>query len=440
MKLNLENFEDIFVFKSLTDEEYFTNVNDFTKLEYFKNASNSTIYNLLKQYYNKRGVLPSLTELKNYVNTPLEKQAYKEVLTKISQTNKQFNREELFGNTERFLKERALEHTLLDVAESFNTKQFDTSKILDKFEKCCNIDLSADIGLDFFNNYDAVVRDLSRENHVIPSTWKWLDKQLDGGFQQNGRALYVFAGQTNVGKSIFLGNIASNIASQGKTVLLITLEMSELVYARRLSSHITKVPIRDLKKDAAILKELVLNERAKNSKSRIIIKEFPPSSMTPAQISAFIKRLQKLGIHIDAVVLDYLNLLTTSEGSNSYEKIKYLTEQIRALTYIFNCPWITATQLNKTGYNIAAPDLTTIGESYGMGATADFIASLYQLEEDAEHNIIRCGLMKNRFGPNFGSTAFRLDYTTLSISEDDIIASLTDASEDARNTLAAFAA
>ena len=78
---------------------------------------------------------------------------------------------------------------------------------------------------------------------TISSGWKWLDEKIDGGFLENGRSLYVFAGESNVGKSIFLGNIACNIASQGKTVLVISLEMSEMIYARRLSSNITKTPV-----------------------------------------------------------------------------------------------------------------------------------------------------------------------------------------------------
>ena len=73
---------------------------------------------------------------------------------------------------------------------------------------------------------------------MIPSKWKWLDDQLGGGFLKNGRALYVFAGQTNVGKSIVLGNVAANMAQQGKTVLLVSLEMSEMMYAKRLSSYL----------------------------------------------------------------------------------------------------------------------------------------------------------------------------------------------------------
>ena len=53
--------------------------------------------------------------------------------------------------------------------------------------------------------------------------------------------------KSNVGKSIFLGNIACNLASKGKTVLVISLEMSEMIYARRLSSNITRIPMKELK-------------------------------------------------------------------------------------------------------------------------------------------------------------------------------------------------
>ena len=76
------------------------------------------------------------------------------------------------------------------------------------------------------------------EENYIPSGWDWLDRRLDGGFLESGRALYVFAGQTNVGKSIFLGNVAVNAAAQGRNVLLITLEMPELIYAKRISTQI----------------------------------------------------------------------------------------------------------------------------------------------------------------------------------------------------------
>lgn len=89
---------------------------------------------------------------------------------------------------------------------------------------------------------------------------------------------------------------------------------------------------------------------------------------------------------------------------------------------------------HNCGFN-AVPDLTTISESIGLAATADFICGIYQEEDDAENGIIRFSLMKNRFGQNFGKSAFAIDYSTLTISEDEELNSLTSESEDTRNTL-----
>ena len=115
---------------------------------------------------------------------------------------------------------------------------------------------------------------------TIPCGWEWLDKKMDGGFLEHGRALYVFAGETNVGKSIFLGNIAKNIADQGKTVLLISLEMSELVYAKRITTNLTQIPIRHLHARTDDIEDAVRQYKQSNSKSRVIVKEFPPSTVS----------------------------------------------------------------------------------------------------------------------------------------------------------------
>jgi len=91
--------------------------------------------------------------------------------------------------------------------------------------------------------------------------------------------------------------------------------------------------------------------------------------------------------------------------------------------------------LGRSGFNTEEPDLTTISESIGLAATADFMCSAYQLDEDKDMGILRMGMMKNRFGANFGSSAFSIEYQTLSISENDELNSMTEEAEDARNTL-----
>lgn len=435
MTLDLDHFEKIFALKMLTDEEYFATVVDVVDPEYFKDKAIRDIFLILKEYFTTRSTIPNITEVKNYLHTQDLKDSFKKIILMIQGMDKTYNQEELLTNTERYIKERAVYKTMLDVAEKLQQGKADTSWILDQFEKTCNIDLSTNYGLDLLNNIDQVVADINKEVQVIPTEWKWLNDYLCGGFLKNGRALYIFAGQTNVGKSIVLGNVAVQIAQQGKTVLLISLEMSEMMYARRLSSNLTGIPVRELRTEIMTLQASLEEIRDKTPRGRVIIKEFPPSTITPSQLSAFIKKLRNKGIFPDAIVLDYVNLLHSTQGNNSYERIKYICEQVRAMTYVYNCPCITATQINRTEFSVE-PTMVGISESIGLAATADFISSVYQLDEDAENGVIRMGILKNRFGAAFGSSAFSINYPTLTITEDDELNSLTDESESARDTLA----
>jgi len=419
LKLDLDFFENVFLYKCCTDKGYLASVIDYTKKDFFKNKDNKNVFEIIRGFYDSRNELPNITEIKQYCDNDVLKSSFKAVLQMFQSLDKSYNNEELYANTERFLKEKAVYNTLLDIASDVSKGDSDTSVILDKFEKSCNISLHTDKGLDVYNDIDNVIQQLLDVQEHIPSNWSWLDEHLNGGFLKDGRALYVFAGETNIGKSIFLGNIAANIANQNKTVLLITLEMPEILYAKRICTNVSKIPMKTLHLETGALRSAIVDLKKKHPNSRLLIKEFPPATVTPRQLQAFIKKIEDSGLKIDAIVLDYLNLLNSPIGNNSYERIKHVTEQVRAMSYIFNCPVISATQLNRSGFDVNNPDLNTISESIGLAATADVIASIFQNDEDREMEIIRMGMMKNRFGARGMTTAMKIDYSTLTITQAD---------------------
>ena len=432
-KLDLDYFENILIYKSLTDSGYLASIADFVKPEYFKNKSIASIFNIIKEFSENRNKLPTATEIKSYLVSDEQKESFKELVKSFSDIDNTLDKDELYDNTEQFLKEKAVYHTMLNVAEDVSSGKVDTSVVLDKFEKSCNINLVTDLGLDFYGDVDKLIDDLNSVERYVPSKWEWLDNCLGGGFLEAGKALYVFAGETNIGKSIFLGNIASNIAEEGKNVLLVTLEMSELLYARRICSNVTKIPMKELAQNSASIKHGMRNEDGK-----IFIKEFPPATITANQLKAFIKKFEEQGIKLDAIVLDYLNLMHSTVGNNSYERIKHVTEQVRAMSYLFNCPIISATQLNRAGFDTDNPDLATISESIGLAATADAIISIFQNEEDRGIGVIRLGMMKNRYGPRGNTQAMRIDYSTLTIEQADDI-EIGEDMDDTLNVLAGLA-
>lgn len=427
-------FEHVVIYNCMTDERYLASVMDHLKSEHFKDNHIKKAYELLKDFYIEYSKLPTSTEIKIRCDREDLKESIRAVISYCKNLDKNFLKEELYKNTEQYIKEKSVYHTLMEVIDQGSTGGMEPSELLNKFETACNINLNVDVGINYFVEIDRHVDDMLKEEKHIKSGWDWVDKKLNGGFLESGRALYVFAGETNVGKSIILGNIATNICKQNKNVLLVSLEMSEMLYSKRLSANISQVPMSEAHLSTEYLKDQIKTFKDKHTGASLIVKEFPPSTLTPQQLTAYINKLSQTVVRPDAIVLDYVNLLKGPTGYSTYEQIKKVTEQVRAISYKFECPIITATQLNRSGYNETDPGLDTIGESYGMGATADACISIWQREEDSELNVINMGMMKNRFGPNFGTCTFNIDYSTLTVTEQDI-ANDTEQLSETMNTL-----
>lgn len=419
-KLDLDYYEKVIVRNCLLDGSYLGSVIDYIKEDHFNDKNIKSIIGIIKDYYSKRNEVPTLAEIKAYLSNPDLKESFKKVVASIEDiVNIKLNRDELFDNTETFIKERAIFNTLLEAAQQMDKGNLDSSALLHKVERAVGINLSPSMGMNLLEDVDHFIHELSKNESKISSGWKWMDDKIGGGFAENGRALYIFIGETNVGKSIFLGNVAANVALRGKTSLIISLEMSEVMYGMRFASKLTKIPMFELRSDLNNLKTQLEDIRKQNNKAKILIKEFPPSTITPPQIATYLGKLQQRGIKVDCLVLDYLNLMDSTKGTNMYERIKYISEQLRAISYKFNIPIISASQVNRSGVSQENPSLDTISEGMSLAHTADCIFNIWQKEDDKDMGLINMGIIKNRFGPNFGSTSLKIDYTTLTLEEED---------------------
>jgi replicative DNA helicase len=427
LRVNTDFFENIVACQCLTNSYYASLVFDHLNPENFKNAGNKLVITIIKDFFGKRRSLPTLTEIKTYLSKEEDLKLFKETVTTYKQYDTSVNMDELIANTEIFFKERAVYNTVLKIVDDVTNERSDYGKFLSWFERACNITLVNDIGLDFYGDYEKVIRELSVQNEVIPTGWNFIDSKIGGGLMKNGRALYLFLGPTNVGKSIFLGNVASNMAQRGLTTVLISLEMPEMMYAKRISSHLSKIPINNIQEQTSSL-ETFFKENVDTHKRKLIIKEFPPKSITVGGIKAYIESLVKAGIKPEVLVIDYLGLIKSNDGDNSYAQGKAAAEELRALSYYFNMPVVSAIQTNREG--MENPSLDTVSESLGVAFTADVVWSIHQEEGDQELGIIKVGGIKNRLGPKHGATAMRIDYTTLSLSEEKDYIGLTKNGED----------
>lgn len=348
LSLDLDLYEKVVMFNALLDQTYLETIIEHVKPSYFKDKDIKKVFSVLSSFYEQYQKVPNTTELKAHLVSEEDKQSLKNVVLSFNSIDQKYDKDVLISNTERFLKEKAVLSTVLSTSIDVNSGEIDSTAILKNFEKACGISLIDNLGFDYFENIDEHIVELQKTFKTISSGWKWLDKHLAGGFQAEGKALYVFFGQTNVGKSIFLGQMATNILEQGKTVVLISLEMGEQVYAKRISSSLSRIPSNDLTKHIDPLKSKINQYKLKNKDSKLIIKEFPPKGVTVLGIKNYLEKLVKNGIKPDVVILDYLNLIAPAKnGQNSYEAIKEISEGIRALSYKFECSFISATQQNR---------------------------------------------------------------------------------------------
>jgi replicative DNA helicase len=414
-KLDLDYYENIILYNSLVSQEYLSTIIEYVDPTYFSDKNIATIFKVVTSFFTERGAVPNHTEIKTRLTSDEEKRAFNEVADKLKRIDNKFNRDELLANTEHFLKERCLYNTIVDTADKFAQGKADTAEILQQFEKAYNISLTENLGHWYFDDIDEHIKELTTIYNPIPTGWKFLDEKIEGGLFP--KSLYCLVGQVNIGKSIFLGNIAANYVLRNKNVLLISLEMSEHMYAKRVSAQITQIPHNELKMYTDELKDQVRNIKAQLD-SKLVIKEFPPKTVTVRQIDGYMTKLQHHNFKPDVVVIDYINLLKpTTKNQNSYETVKEIAEQLRALAFKYNIPFVTASQLNRGAFNTSSPGMEGISESIGLAATCDVICSLWQEDEDKELGVIKLGMTKNRFGANYGHCAFKVKYETLTLTE-----------------------
>ena len=434
-------FESVVAYNSLTNDVYLASIIDYIDADYFTNPDIRVVLNVIADFYKARNTAPNVTELKLHLTNDAQKEAFKRVVNDFSGIDKSYDRTELLVNTERFFRERAVQNAILKTAETYSKNQVNTNDVYERFSKACNISLVDNLGIDYFNDIDAHLNDLKKVDSFVSTGFPWLDQRLGGGLIETGRALYIFSGATNSGKSILLGNVAANVLAQDKTVIIISLEMSETIYAKRISSNLSQIPLNKVAVQTEGLKKFIEDYKTRKHNAKLFIKEYAPKEATVNHIKAYIQQLiNKKGIKPDAIIVDYVNLIEpTVNTGNSYTDNKLVAEQLRALSYTFNCPVVSAVQLNRSGYDKVNPGIETTSESMGISMTADVQIAIWSNEQDKDLGIIHIGMQKNRYGPNYGTKALRINYDTLSIYEtnDDAITNqdVSDASSAIDNIL-----
>lgn len=213
----------------------------------------------------------------------------------------------------------------------------------------------------------------------MPTGYKDLDR-ITFGLQPE--SLVVVGARPSMGKSAFAIDMAMNSAKQsGRPVMIFTLEMSKLdVVKRMVASHasinLRGVRTRKLPEDGWTKIALALS---KLEQLPLWIDDNP--NVTVRDIRAKARRLKSREGDLGMIIIDYLQLMSGSRGSESRQlEVAEMSRGLKILARELQCPVVALSQLSRTleSRPDKRPMLSDLRESGAIEQDADIVMFLYR--------------------------------------------------------------
>lgn len=207
-----------------------------------------------------------------------------------------------------------------------------------------------------------------------------LDKMLLG---MQGAQLIILAGRPGAGKSAMAGQIADHVSAnpgQNESVLLISLEMKAVEFARRMIAARAGINSKLMKNSVALAdqeEERINQAAAKVASSRLKIDDTPGLNlMKIAAIARRWKNKDNLGM----LAIDYLQLIneTAAHGENRVEIIRRISTGLKRLAKELDIPILALAQLNRESEkDDRPPRMSDLREGGSIEQDADVVLLLH---------------------------------------------------------------
>ena len=229
----------------------------------------------------------------------------------------------------------------------------------------------------------------------VPSGFTELDR-VTSGWQKSD--LTILAARPGMGKTAFVLTIARNAAVEfKKPVAIFTLEMSSLQLVNRLIASETELSADKLRKgDLRDHEFQQLNSKITHlAEAPLYIDDTPALSIFELRAKA---RRLKENHHIELIIIDYLQLMTTggenNRNGNREQEISTISRSLKSLAKELDIPVIALSQLSRaveTRGGAKRPQLSDLRESGAIEQDADLVMFIYRPEyhgfnEDGEGN------------------------------------------------------
>jgi replicative DNA helicase len=212
----------------------------------------------------------------------------------------------------------------------------------------------------------------------IPSSIPSLNKYTTGWLAGQ---LITIGARTGVGKSVFAVNSAVAAAQANKSVLFISLEMSEEEIQDRIVASVSGIPMNKLKQGNISEEEKPILKSAVESMERykILIDTEPKVTIDSIRAKALKRATSPEGL--DFIIVDYLQLITPSSSTtNRQVQVAELSRNMKILAKQLSIPIMTLVQVNreKDDDEDSIPKLYQIRESGAIAQDSDIVILLHR--------------------------------------------------------------
>ena len=401
------NLEQTILRNLLTDEKYMRKVLPFIKPDYFEGIYR-VLFREAGKFVAKYNKLPNAESFKIELDNAdkLNDEQYNLAMDIVPQlfAGEKVDDKWLLDTTEKWCQDRAIYLAIMESISIIDGKHEVLTKgaLPDLLTKALAVGFDLKVGHDYVENAGERYEFYHTEEDRLPFDLEYFNTITKGGVPR--KTLNIALAGTGVGKSLFMCHVASSALVQGFNVLYITMEMAEERIAERIDANLLDVPIDQLDKISKDRFSLMVNNIAKKTTGKLIIKEYPTGSAHSGHFRALLNELKlKRQFEPDLIFIDYLNICASSRmkgmggAINSYSYIKAIAEELRGLAVEFDIPIFSATQTTRSGYSNSDIGLEDTSESFGLPATADLMFALISTEELEQQGQFMVKQLKNRY-------------------------------------------
>jgi len=196
--------------------------------------------------------------------------------------------------------------------------------------------------------------------------------------------LVIVAGRPSMGKTTFAMNMCENVAiGAGVPVAIFSMEMPAEALTMRMISSLGRINQQAVRSGKLEDDDWPRVTSAVNilSQAKIFIDD--SAALTPNEIRARCRRLQKEHGQLGMVMVDYLQLMRAPEaGDNRVNEISAISRGLKALAKELNSPVVALSQLNRSLEQRPnkRPVMSDLRESGAIEQDADLIVFIYRDE------------------------------------------------------------